>query len=698
MPVLTTPRARLWLAAAVLMIIAVLAWRNSIDSGFVFDNKTLVLDDSRVHKVTPENLANIFHHTYWWPGSDDSGLYRPITTLSYLFNYAILGNEDRPAGYHWINLLLHIGNVLLVFALAGRLIAEAPYHWAREADFWPAFLIASVWAVHPVLTESVTNIVGRADLFAGMTVLGGLLMYLKSAEAAGWRRAAWLAALAATTAVGVFCKESAVTVAGIVPLYELTRWDRKRVRGFIFGCLAMAPALLALWLVRSIILSAAPARFPFVDNPIAYAGFWTGRLTAIKVMAKYLALLVWPLRLSADYSYAQIPLADGGFSDWIAWMAVAAVTVASGLLYRRNKTAFFATGFAFITFLPTSNLVIPIGAIMAERFLYLPAVGFAICLILALYYLCERMHARPFAPVVLGLAITAAFGVRTRARNADWRDNTTLFSAAVRTSPLSFKVYTGLGQALLADHADFETVLAENERSIAILDKLPDRLNQESIYLRTAAQYIWWGSGLLEKSADGSLRAPPDSASKYERARILLLRALAILKAQQEDEREKGLIRGDRAARNAEADASTYLMLSETEQRLGRLDEALHSALQCRDARPMFPDAYGRIHDIFRQSGHMDEALSALMQGIVITGSPKLEQLMVAEYSDRAGEGKCGISFAQAVPRIDPSCGTVRGLACSVAPEALRLGLKGGGPDTAKRIRNDLKRKYGCGL
>ncbi len=691
-----TPRIRTWLAAAVLTIIALLVWRNSIESGFVFDNKTLLLDDDRVHQVTPENLANIFHHTYWWPG-EESGLYRPITTLSYLFNYAILGNADRPAGYHWINVLLHFGNVLLLFALARRLMAEAPIKGSRQADFWPSFLIASVWAVHPVLTESVTNIVGRADLLAGMTVLGGFLMYLKSAEAEGWRRAAWLAALAATTGVGVFCKESAVTVAGIVALYEVTWRDRKRTRGFIFGCLAMAPALLAMWRVRSIILSAgAPARFPYVDNPIVYAGFWTGRLTAVKVMAKYLALLVWPLRLSPDYSYAQIPLADGRPSDWIAWIVVAAVAVAAALLFRRSKAAFFAVGFAFITFLPTSNLVIPMGAIMAERFLYLPAIGFAICLILALDFLCDRVHAGPLAPVVLGLLITAAFGARTWARNADWRDNYTLFSAAVRTSPLSFKVYTGLGQALLADHADFDTVLTENERSIAILDRLPDRLNNDSVYLRTAAQYIWWGSGLLERNADGSLHTPPKSAAKYERARILLLRAVSILKAQHEDEREKGLINADRASRNAEADAGTWLMLSEAEQRLGRIDESLRSARQCRDARPMFPDAYQRIHDVFRQSGHMDEALAALMQGIVITASPKLQQMLVAEYSDRPAESKCAISFAQAVPQIDPSCGIVRKLACSVAPEALRLGLQGGGPDTANRIRNELTAKYGC--
>lgn len=680
-----------WLAAGVLIIIALLAWRNSIQSGFVFDNRTLLLEDTRIQKVTPKNVALILHHTYWWP-NEESGLYRPITTLSYLFNYAILGNANHPAGYHWINLLLHIGNILLVFALAGRL-------WP---DFWPAFLIASVWAVHPVLTESVTNIVGRADLLAGMTVLGGFLMYLRSTEATGGRRAAWLAGLAATTAVGVFCKESAVTVVGIVVLYEWTcyqptSWKRERMHGFLLGGLAMAPAVLAMWWVRSIILSAAaPTRFPYVDNPIVGAGFWTGRLTAIKVIAKYLGLLVWPGRLSPDYSYAQVPLADGRPSDWMAWIVVGAVALAVALLFRRNKTAFFAAGFAFITFLPTSNLVIPIGAIMAERFLYLPAVGFSICLIVALYALCGLFRSRTVAPVLLGLLITLAFGARTFARNRDWHDGYTLFSAAVRTSPLSFKTHTGLGQALLADHNDLAAAIVENERSVAILDHLPDRLNNVGVYLRTAAQYILAGSNLLQRDEDGKPHTPPDSAVKYGRARILLLRAVSIVQAQHEADREKGLTRGDPALRNSDAGGSAYLMLSEADQHLGNDTEALRSAQEGREERPTLAFAWERLHDILLVMGRRDEAMAAEMQGVLLTSNPDLQHKLVAEYADDPRAAKCAISYAEAVPQINFSCEIVRKQVCSVAGEVVRLALKAGEPDKAAKLRNELTAKYGC--
>lgn len=512
-PPVTPPNATLhWhrsLAIFAFAIVALLAWSNSFDAGFVFDNHDLLLGQERIQRATLENLARIFTHGYWWPLAEN-GLYRPVTTLSYLFNYAILGNADHAAGYHAINLLLHAGNVLLVYLIARRL----------TRDFAASLTIAGIWTVHPVLTESVTNMVGRADLLAGMAVLGGLLIYWKSAETTGATHWKWLAALTVVSTLGVFAKESAVAIAGVIGLYELTWWDRSRLPVFLRGCLAMAPAFVCMWWVRSNVLPAGRAVFPFVDNPIAAADFWTGRLTAIKVMAKYLALLVWPAHLSADYSYAQIPLITGTLADWTAWIAVAATAIIVAFLYRRNRTAFFAAGFALVAFLPTSNLLIPVGTIMAERFLYLPAIGFAVCLTLAVYAVGRRIRPGNLAPLVIGLLLAAGFGARTFARNADWKDDLTMWSAQANAAPLSFKTHVGLAKVMTqAGHFDLSGALREVERSLAFLDPLPDRLNDATVYYRLGGFYI--------NVAQGS-----SGRDYYERGRKLEIRSLAILHAQ----------------------------------------------------------------------------------------------------------------------------------------------------------------------
>ncbi len=234
MPVAQPPAARdsrrhYFLAALALGLLTLLAFSNSFSTGFALDNQMLILGDKRIQAANASNIALIAGHTYWWPNGE-SGLYRPLTTLSYLLNYAVLGNGNRPAGYHWINLLLHAGNVFLVFAIMLRLVQALR----------TAFFIAMLWAVHPVLTESVTNIVGRADLLAGFGVLSGFLLYLKSKDTSGWRRGASLAGLAAATAIGVFSKESAVVLPAVIVVYELAcgqQW-----RKMLAGCLATACA------------------------------------------------------------------------------------------------------------------------------------------------------------------------------------------------------------------------------------------------------------------------------------------------------------------------------------------------------------------------------------------------------------------------------------------------------------------------
>lgn len=267
-------------AAAALCVITLLAYSNSFHGGLVIDNRFLILDDPRVHEATSNNVDLIFDHSYWWP-TNETSLYRPLTTLTYLFNYAVLGNADHPEGYHWVNILLHLFNVLLVYALAMRLLQK----------FWPAIFVAALWAVHPILTESVTNIIGRSDLLAAMAILSGLLMYLKSAASTGWRRYAWLFGLLAATAIGAYSKESAVAILGVVIAYELTFWKKTpqqpaEFRAALLGCAAVAIPISVMLYQRAKVLAASPLpNIPFADNPLAGAHFFQARITAIVVMA-----------------------------------------------------------------------------------------------------------------------------------------------------------------------------------------------------------------------------------------------------------------------------------------------------------------------------------------------------------------------------------------------------------------------------
>src|SRR5581483_3309327 len=140
--------------------------------------------------------------------------------------------------------------------------------------------------------------------------------------------------------------------------------------------------------------------------------FWTSRMTAIKVLGEYVGLLLWPARLSADYSYNQIPLFAGNLARWEdgkALIALVGLLAAAGfwiMAYRRRKILFFAIGFFFASIAPMANLAIVIGTIMGERFLYLPAVGFVLAVVWAAREYAGARAVKIAAAVVL-LALVA---------------------------------------------------------------------------------------------------------------------------------------------------------------------------------------------------------------------------------------------------------------------------------------------------
>lgn len=653
------------LACLVLCAITLLAYSNSFRSGFVFDSQPLILEDPRLRQATANNLALILQHTYWWPKAE-TGLYRPITTLSYLFNYSVLGESNHPAGYHWFNFFLHCLNAVLLFALALRVVKK----------LWPSAWIAGLWAVHPVLTESVTNIIGRSDLLAAACVTSGFLFYLNSTETNGWRRLAWLAGLTAVTTIGAFSKESAVAILGVIVLFELTWWkERRQSRSMLLGCAAIAPALMVLFYQRLLVLShSLSPQMIFVDNPLIGAHYVRARLTAMAIMARYLWLLVWPARLSCDYSYAAIPLARGGLWDWIDWLALIAVMAVAAWQFTRNKLACFFAAFAFVTFLPVSNLLFSIGTIMAERLLYLPAMGFAICLVLAVCSLAERVGSRKAAPVLLGLVLLA-FSVRTWKRNLDWQDDISLWTSAVHTVPASFKGHGALALALYQSdptHAHMDRVLEEAEKSLAILEPLPDALNYGKMYADVGLYYMVQSSILAQPGADGR---PGDSAASLtaaERAQRLLKRGASIEETVDRAFRERERARGKPDSQiPLTGSGALYSNLAENSMRLGDRGTAWDAAQEARLLNSENLANYQILSKILVSQDRKEDAAVQLIEGIMVAGpqAPGFMQGLRELYGEGVDPKGCAIVYEARGEALNNLCEPVHEEICKASVE-----------------------------
>ena len=481
------PRTLRLLAVASLWLLTLAAYSNSFQAGLLYDNTPILLKDARVHAVTGRNLELILTKEYWYPPTG-SGLYRPLSTLSYLFNYAMLGSGSQPAGYHIVNYLLHCANVSLAFALGLLLFGDGV----------TAFAMAAMWAVHPVLTESVTNVIGRADLLAGFGILAALLCVASGAESRV--RGRWLVAASVASAIGIFSKESGIVVIAAVAIYDFVFLRAKTWRWRATAYAAVALPCLVYLGARQMVLASSPAmKIPFTDNPITADGFWTGRLTAIKVAGRGLALLVWPARLSCDYSYRAIPVSTGIDGGTLAGAAVLLGLIAVLVwCYRHRPAIAFLIAFGLAAFLPTSNLLFPIGTIMAERFLYLPALALAGCLAALALGTARRFGVERSACAVLAV-IVLGFGARTFARNFDWKDEHTLWTSAEAAYPTSYRPHTSLAEG------DLNTALRETNQTLAILDSLPDRLNTPIPYINAGKVYS--DAGDSRKAIETLLRA-----------------------------------------------------------------------------------------------------------------------------------------------------------------------------------------------
>jgi hypothetical protein len=662
------PNREIWrrrgLPILALWAFALFAYSNSFRAGFAFDNAGVILQDSRIRAATPENLHLILTQEYWH-NLMTTGLYRPLTTFSYLLNYSIFGNGPHPAGYHWVNFALHAVNIALVFLLALLLFQEAKL---KERL---AFALAAVWAVHPVLTESVTNIVGRADLLAAFGVLAGLLCHVQGGAASGWRKLAWLSGLALAVTIGLFSKESAVVVLAAMVIYDLAFPQAWRSRAA--GYLALAAPFLVFFYIRGQVLAKLPsALVPFGDNPLVGAGFWTARLTAIKVIGKYLWLLLWPSRLSCDYSYNQIPLFT--WRDWQALIAVAACAALAAVAivcYRRGKPVFFFIAFFFAALAPTSNLALLIGTIMAERFLYLPSIAFAGCLVVAVYAVCRRLPS--VAPVALAL-VSVAFAARTYTRNFDWLDDLSLWTSAVKVCPGSYKTHTILATDLIiAKRPALDAAVGEAGRSLAILDPLPDQRNISAAYVNAGLCYRMKGDTL----------AAPQSRYWFQKALDALLHGERI----------------DRASRGARLVASgwyqLYLELGRAYMRLSDPRKAVEAFQYGRTLQPKM-DFYEEMSAAWRALGDSQQAAITLMEGLGVDSSNTRFASELVDLYQRTEPQSCAIRNVGGSVSLNLDCPLVHSQLCTASRNVVLLyHQRGQDPMAASTARSAIQ-DLGC--
>ncbi len=385
----------------------------TLDYDFVYDDQALILEREPVWE---EGLSTALVTRHW-------GAARKVALVSLDLDRRT-PLVARP--FHITNLVLATLCALLVFALGRSLSLTVA----------GAAAAGILFTLHPIHTDAVVSIVGRAELLAAAGLLAALVLHIRDYPGGLGSRA-----LAATAfALAMLSKESAACLPGLILLYDLVLARRRLARSLY--TLAPYLAVLAAWAALALAQTGELAAIAAVDNPLAHtAAPWRMAMGA-EILGRYLALTLAPIGLLPERSYATV---DPGPA--LAVVAALAWLVALVLVWRqreRHPLPVFLLLWFPLAFGVTANVVFAIGTNMAERLAFLPSVGPCLLAGLALGHMYQH-GGRSAALAALALVVAAACLVPTyRWRAAVWTANEHYHRRAVELSPDSAKGWYNL--------------------------------------------------------------------------------------------------------------------------------------------------------------------------------------------------------------------------------------------------------------
>jgi len=530
------------LRIATLLGLTTVVYGNTLLNGFALDDYLYIFNNPA---VTSPSVRGLFAAT------KDFNVFRPVTFATLALNWAAGGAHAW--GYHLVNLLLHAAVTLLLYLVLRKLLEIVP-QGATVA--WAAALL---FAVHPIHTEAVASIVGRSELLAVGFLLAAWLLHLHDQP---------IPALFCF-AVALLAKESAVV---FVPLAIAGDYARGKLKPLLrYGWIAGVGVL-----YMAVLWEAQGGRFGekgvnFLDNPLAQLPASLRILNALRVAWKYLALHIYPATLSCDYSYNGI-LLYSNLRHTLPPAVLAASVLALWIwaIWTKRKEWVLAGAIYLVGFSVTANILVPTGTIMGERLAYLPSAGF--CLLVALAFIRLGYSNRKLATAAFAILV-AALAMRTVVRNRDWRDNFTLFSAAVRAVPGSARAHAGLGgeylrrdqlqearrefQTSLSIYPDFsdvwnssgivETRLGHDQEALRLFQKSLEMTRKDDVNYNRVASNL--AEQLIKlRRTDDALRLVNDQISKSpEDSRTRSIRAVIWYQ------------RGEQASARADAEAALRL-------------------------------------------------------------------------------------------------------------------------------------------
>lgn len=439
----------------VLSIVAFLLYANTLSHQYTVDDATVLANNkltTQGAKAIPEIFTSAYRKGFW---ERKESLYRPLSVAMFAIEWQIAPNNPHLG--HWLNVLFYAITAFVLFSFLNNLF--------RDYKMYLAFFISLLFITHPIHTEVIANIKSRDEILSFLFAILSLKMLLKYFET---KSILYFIVTSFYFLLSLLSKESAVTLVLVAPLIFYF-FRNVQVKKSILLSIPILITVVIYLTIRFLVLGGITnftEILPINNSIVTADSFVSQKATAIFILGKYASLLFFPHTLCFDYSFNQIPnqnLANAGvlisllFFTFLLFYALKKIRV--------KQLLSFGILFFLITISITSNVFFLIESVMAERFVYLPSLGFCIAVVASLALL---LKFQPKAKDVTNLAslynvnkplslvltiICTLFSFKTIARNFDWKDNLTLLSTDVKTSPESARIRYAFGSAILIEQA-----------------------------------------------------------------------------------------------------------------------------------------------------------------------------------------------------------------------------------------------------
>ncbi len=465
------PFTDFFLQALLLTIVGFVIYSNSFKNEYALDDGIVIQKNDYVEqgfrgipKILSTDEYDSFYKQMGATQQLSGGRYRPLSVVSFAIEQQLFGlkGKDKPATdvafvRHFVNVLLYIFSVvMLLYFLRNFILKE---------NQLVAFGTCLLFLIHPIHTEVIANVKSRDEI---MSFLFIILTFISTFRYHETKKKLHLFYGLLFYFLALLSKEYAITLIVLLPmLFYIVKKDE-----FIDSIIATIPFVIVFvfyfYIRYHVVGLGNTIENPDVlNNPFKFATTSEKWATKIEILNHYLRLLFYPQPLSSDYSYSTIPYTN--FKNANVWLSIIThltLIIFTVVLFLKRHILSFALAFYLLHLFLVSNLIFDIGATMGERLVYHSSFGLSIIIAVIIKWGLEKIQ-NAKTKKIIGIAffslITIWCSAKIMVRNAQWKNDTTLFIADAETVPNSALVNGNAGKAYIDMSEKPENKSRENE-------------------------------------------------------------------------------------------------------------------------------------------------------------------------------------------------------------------------------------------